>query len=436
MKTISTLILTLVLSLTAAAQTAPELVFRNPSLINGNAGENGAKYRFPNVATIGTTTLDAIVEIRGRSHSDVVLTSIDTTSIGWDKAFQPSLGIRNVGANREWWMEFRMEFVKAGTNEKKKIDTFFVTGLDIDGDNGNLNEWAEMKKAQQAVLSQVTFLGTSILASILDILDFNNSGTDYRINGPITNYANIDTASTDVMATYKYAKKDRIEFKIGGRTNSNGGSPGDVGIRMNSLWFKQFSLASSMNTLPVKFTNFTAMLINKTTKVELKWATASEKNVSHFVVERSTDGRNYTEAGMVFAAGNSSENITYNFTDNNATSYGNILYYRVRSVDADGTLDYTAVRMIRAPKQTDNTVAILTYPNPVTSELRVTIPSNWQDKKVVYEVMNAAGVATHRIASATGSQTESIDISKLTPGIYMVKVSCGGEVATQRVVKN
>lgn len=435
MKTISTLILTVMLSLTAAAQTAPELIFRNPVLINGTAGQNGAKYRFSNVATVGATALDAIVEIRGRSHSDVVLTSIDTTGIGWDKAFQPSLGIRNVGANREWWMEFRMEFVNAGTNDKKRVDTFFVTGLDIDGDNGNLHEWAEMKKVHQTTLSQVSTLGTNILSTILDILDLNNSGSDYRVNGPITNHANIDTASTAVMATYKYAKKDRIEFKIGGRTNSNGGSPGDVGIRMNSLWFKQFSMVSGMSTLPVDFTSFTALLINKTTKVELKWATASEKNVSHFVVERSTDGKNYTDAGMVFAAGNTNEQITYSFTDNNATTYGNVLYYRVRSVDADGTLDYTAVRVIRAPKQTDNTVAILTYPNPVTNELRVTIPSNWQDKKVIYEVMNAAGIASHRIASANSSQTENINISKLTPGIYMVKVSCGGEVATQQIVK-
>nr|WP_287424193.1 hypothetical protein [Candidatus Brachybacter algidus] len=51
-----------------------------------------------------------------------------------------------------------------------------------------------------------------------------------------------------------------------------------------------------MSTLPVKLTAFTAILNNN--KVDLKWTTASEVNVSHFVVEKSTDGINYSDAGM------------------------------------------------------------------------------------------------------------------------------------------
>jgi hypothetical protein len=435
MKTIFTLLLTLLISLSAAAQTAPELIFRNPVLENGTAGQNGAKYRFPNVTTIGSTRLDAIMEIKGRSSNDVVIRSIDSAGIGWDKAFQPVLGIPNVGANREWWMEFQIEFVLAGTNQKKKIDTFYVTGLDIDGDNGNLSEWAEMKKAKEALLSQSSFLGTSLLSTIIDILDWDNDGNDYRINGPTTNFANIDTAGTAVMATYKYIRKDKIEFKIGGKTSSNGGSSGDAGVRLNSLWFKKFSLAPALSTLPVDFTSFTAMLLNKTTNVSLKWTTTGEKNVSHYIVERSTDGKEYTQAGVVFAAGNTSENNTYTFTDNNAIARGNVLYYRVRSVDADGTLKYTATRMIRATKQTENTIAISAYPNPVTNELRVTIPNNWQDKKVVYEVFTTGGTAVQKTVSANGSQTESLDVSKQAPGFYMVKVSCGTETAMQKIIK-
>jgi Secretion system C-terminal sorting domain len=436
MKTTVLLLTAVLFNLSVTAQTVPELIFRNPVLENGTAGQNGAKYRFSNVTTQGSTVLDAIVEIKGRSQNDVVITSIDSTSIGWDKAFQPILGIRNVGANREWWMEFRMEFVVAGTNQKMKIDIFYVTGLDIDGDNANLNEWAEMKKAKQATVSQSSSLSTSLLSTVLDILDSDNDGNDYRINGPRSNYANIDTLATAVMATYKYVKKDRIEFKIGGKTNSNGGSAGDAGVRMNSLWFKQFGLAPALTTLPVDFISFTALLMNNTNKVALKWTTASEKNVSHFVVERSTDGKQYSEAGIVFASNNTSDNSLYTYTDNNATAYGNVLYYRVRSVDADGTLKYTPTRIIRSDKQTENTVAILTYPNPVTSELRVTIPNNWQDKKVVYEIVNAGGVAAQKTAMANSSQTESLDISKLASGIYMVKVSCGAETATQKIIKN
>ena len=433
MKTNFTLLFLLALSLTATSQIAPQLSFSNPTLISGTALQNGAKYRFPNVTMLGSMSLDAIVEIRGRSASDVVITNIDSTGVGWNKAFQPSLGIRNVGANREWWVEFRVEFVRSGSNSKEKIETFFVTTIDIDGDNGNLSEWAEMNKVDQTFLSSSTSLSTTLLGSVVDLLN-NVTDRDFRVNGPTTNFTNIDTSATTVMATCKYIRKDRIDFKLGGKTNANGGSPGDVGIRMNSLWFKEFTLAPALSTLPLDFTSFSAMLVNNTSKVALKWTTEAEKNVNHFVIERSTDGKNFTDAGIVFAVNNTTGTTSYSFNDNNATSYGNTLYYRVHSVDLDGTTKFTAIRIIRVAKQTE-TIAVLTYPNPVTNELRVTIPNNWQDKKVVYEVINTSGVSAHKMAATSSSQTESMDISKLSPGMYVVKVSCGSEMATRTIIK-
>ncbi|MEI2740432.1 MAG: hypothetical protein V9F01_16790 [Chitinophagaceae bacterium] len=40
------------------------------------------------------------------------------------------------------------------------------------------------------------------------------------------------------------------------------------------------------STLPVKLSSFSATL-NNNSKVDLKWSTATETNLSHFVVERS-----------------------------------------------------------------------------------------------------------------------------------------------------
>ncbi len=412
----------------------PELVFRNPVLISGTNGANGAKYKFANVCTT-PKALDAIVEIRGRSASDVVLRTIDSTGIGWDKAFQPCLGIPNVGRNREWWMEFEIEFREAGRNNSEKIDRFFITGLDIDGDGGNLNEWAEMFRPKSVQLSPVTGLVTTLLGTIVDLVNPDNDGNNYRINGPRTNYANIDTSATAVMATYMYEKKSKIGFRLGGRTNNNGGSSGEVGVRMNSFWFKQFSLTPpSIISLPVELTDFHAQLNGN--RVDLSWTTQSEKNVSHFLVQKSEDGKTYTDAGLVFAYGNTNEQQKYAFPDNNInTSRPAVIYYRLKSVDFDAKTQLSDVRIIRTGGKYDQALSLNVFPNPAQNELRVTVPANWQGKKIRYEVLTASGQLVSQTERNAANQTETMDLSRLQTGFYIIRASAGGEQSQQKFLR-
>ena len=187
-------------------------------------------------------------------------------------------------------------------------------------------------------------------------------------------------------------------------------------------------------TLPVELVSFSAMLYNE--KVDIKWTTASEKNVSHFSIEKSTDGKNYNEAGLVFAYGNTSETINYSFTDKNiSTSKAGVIYYRLRSVDKDGKSELSQVRSIRIGKKNEQTMSIVTYPNPVSSELRITIPANWQGKKVSYELFNHNGQVTIKNIVGASSQTEAMNVNSFAPGFYIVKVTCNGEIAQQKIFK-
>jgi hypothetical protein len=185
--------------------------------------------------------------------------------------------------------------------------------------------------------------------------------------------------------------------------------------------------------LPVKLSSFTATLNNS--KVDIKWTSATEENLSHYIVERSTDGINFSDAGIVFAYGNSNETRNYSLSDNITNLQSSILYYRLRSVDIDGKNELSNIRVIRIAKGTEATVSILAYPNPAVNDLRVTIPASWQNKKAVYELFTLNGQVAKRIESGNSSQTETINIANLAPGYYIVKVSCNNEVAQQRIVK-
>jgi hypothetical protein len=198
-------------------------------------------------------------------------------------------------------------------------------------------------------------------------------------------------------------------------------------------WDHSFDAGFAPIELPLKLVAFNAMLNNN--KTYLNWTTASEINVSHFVIERSPDGVNYSDAGIVFANGNYTDKTNYSFSDNLLNIQSGIVYYRLRSVDADGKAEYSDVRIIRISKQVDNNITILTYPNPVTNELRVTIPSNWQNKKVTYELFQANGQVAKKTESANSNQTETLNVNNLSPGFYIIRVSCNSETALQKIVK-
>jgi hypothetical protein len=404
---------------TSAHSQVPELVFNNVVLESGTDKEDGAKYRFSNV----TSGLDAVIEIKGRSSASVVLSSIDTSGpgLGYTKAFQPVLGIAGTApANSNWSMDFHLTFYKSGTTTKIPVSQFYVTGLDIDGDASTLSEWAKMERL------------TSIDSAIVNSLTFTKTATtglgdDFKIEGIVANSPGIDTSAINVMATYRYTNKDGIDFTIGAKTSS---STTTAGMRLNSLWFRTFFNP----LLPVKMMSFTAVL-NNNAKAELKWVTATEENASHFIVEKSTDGRNYSEAGIVFANGTTTDIMNYSFFDNVNTNQAGVIYYRLRTIDIDGKSELSATRIIRIGKQTEKNISIVTYPNPVSNEVRITIPPNWQNKKVVYEIFNAAGKAIKKIETANSSQTETINVSSLAPGFYIVRVSFDGQTAQQKVVK-
>jgi hypothetical protein len=407
------------------AQSIPELIFRNPVVSIGIPGADGTKYRFSNVAT----DLDAVVEILGRSGSQVVLTNIDSTGIGWDKAFQPILGIAGtVPANQEWWMEFRISFYKSATWDNQRINRFVATGLDIDGDGQSIQEWVEMKKIQDFTISPSCVLTTNLVASIFDLVNFNNNGSDFRLIGPVTNFANIDTSAIAVMATYEYNKKDRIDFKLGGKT---GALTSTAGLRLNSIWFKEFDLSAS--PLPVKLIDFAAQYDRN--KVNLNWTTSDETAFSHFVIERSTDGKNFQDLSIVFSAGSNGSHQEYKLSDGDIKNKSGLLYYRLKMVDVDKKASYSAIRIIRLGNGKD-ILNIAVYPNPVATELRITIPAAWQGKEVRFELINNLGQLVRYQKNTNASQTEVISMSDLGKGIYYLKASTVQEVAKHSIIKN
>jgi hypothetical protein len=411
--------------LTSEAQTSQELSFTNGSLYSGTAGQDNAVYRFQNV----NNSLDAFVKISGRSSSLVKLDNIDLTSTGFTKAFQPQVSYNNGSTNTaaNWWMEFEISFVNKNTTTSATVNTFKVTALDIDGDNNNLKEWDAFYGLASYTLENNSLIQVSNLTqtvqSVVQVIG-------KTFTGVTTQYSGIDTAQTRIMATSTYNNTSLFKLRFGATTTGSAGTTG----RMYAAWFRDFTYnAPIITSLPISLISFTATLNNN--KADLKWATASEINVSHFVIEKSYDGKSFDEAGLMFAYGSISEMANYSFSDNINTAQTGVIYYRLRSVDNDGKSQLSEVRIIRTGRQGEM-LKMVTYPNPINGELRITVPSTWQGKAVTLEFFNQNGQKIKAITKGYASQTETLMVNEMAKGFYLLKATCGAEIVQQKVVKN
>ena len=168
--------------------------------------------------------------------------------------------------------------------------------------------------------------------------------------------------------------------------------------------------------LPVELMAFTGR--SRGGAVELNWATASEKNNDHFVVERTTGAQDrYLRLGEVSGAGTSTGVTNYNFVDAQPVGLG---YYRLRQVDRDGTSRYSpvvAVRSTPAPR-------LLAYPNPTTGLLTVAGPAHAR-----FTIVNRLGQVMQQ--GETGvAMTSQVDLRGLPASVYFLR-----EEATGAVVK-
>lgn len=171
--------------------------------------------------------------------------------------------------------------------------------------------------------------------------------------------------------------------------------------------------------LPVSLARFTAVAVRL--DAQLRWTTASERNNDRFVVERSLDGTSFEAVGTVRSQGNSTRATDYEFADAGAarlTAADQLLYYRLRQLDVDGTSTYSPVRSVTFGAKG----AISVFPNPTptghiaTLDLRGLPAGAYQ-----VQVLDLTGraVATY---SLSGAAQHPLDLQALAAGTYMVRV--------------
>jgi hypothetical protein len=180
--------------------------------------------------------------------------------------------------------------------------------------------------------------------------------------------------------------------------------------------------ATTLAALPVNLVDWEAVPAGD--KVRLHWSTASEINTSHFIIERSADGRHFAPIATVQANGNTQSEKFYVKED--VAPLPGKSYYRLKMVDMDGHSEYSAIRSVLVSGKP--LVALLG--NPVRSTLEFVSSSatngTWQIVNITGQVLK-----NDRI---TNGRTQ-INVSGLARGIYWINVVVGGRLESLRFVK-
>jgi hypothetical protein len=320
-------------------------------------------------------------------------------------------------------------------------------------------------------------LAINLLTSLSDLTTINSpstAGANQLYNYPVIGSVSIITASNTLVVTGTAPQGAYIQFYIAstdanpdqptffeGQTFLFGAQDGDVTDANPALGGYQFTIplaslpaltpgtaivavafgspsgggntsefsSAVLSLLPVQFVSFKAEL--QSDKVLVSWATAQEQNASHFDVERSTNGRDFTKIGQVKAAGNSNVLVNYSFADNNPVL--GVSYYRLRQVDIDNRFVYTKTVIIRNEARSN---AFSVWPNPVLDNVNVTLQSD-KNQNLSLRVVDYNGrVVRSQVVNATrGVNQITVNMSTLTKGMYVIQVIGENLNLTEKVIK-
>ena len=181
--------------------------------------------------------------------------------------------------------------------------------------------------------------------------------------------------------------------------------------------------------LPISLTRFDALA--KTNSVDLAWSTASEINNATFAVERSFDGKNFSEIAELQGAGDSNDAVNYTLEDKTvyAMAASNMVYYRLKQTDRDGKSSYASTVTVQLNKKGTAAVTSVVADN-VYFETAT-------EGDVTVSIMDLSGrvVASKIVAATAGYNQVEMDMANAACGMYIVVLNNGEKITTKKIVR-
>jgi len=138
-------------------------------------------------------------------------------------------------------------------------------------------------------------------------------------------------------------------------------------------------------------------------------------------VERSYNARDFEEAAIVQGNGTTQNVISYSHNDNTIDLSQNMVFYRLRQVDFDGTEAYSPIRRVDFTGDiTPNKVSL--YPNPTKGTVTVSFTDDEAESHAI-KVIDNLGRELYK--QTFDGQAIELDLSSQATGIYFIILDSG-----------
>ena len=186
--------------------------------------------------------------------------------------------------------------------------------------------------------------------------------------------------------------------------------------------------------LPVVLNNFSGK--ENDCDIDLFWKTEVELNFAYFLLERSSNGREFEQIELINSIG--ANGSDYQFIDIEAKKKN---YYRLKMVDLDGTFEYSEVLIIETDCQ-DRITELALFPNPagtdfggiVNIKMFAELDQNSSPENIELIISDQLGreVLKKSVDILDGWNYTQIDIENLGEGIYFVRPNIGRRIIAQK----
>lgn len=146
-----------------------------------------------------------------------------------------------------------------------------------------------------------------------------------------------------------------------------GAGPGTV----SSLLMQNQIIPSPMSCLVLSLNFLSVTATDKNEKISIQWKVTNETGILKYIIERSTDGLNFTPAGSQPCRSYNSGINDYLFSDLTPCT-GSHAYYRVRALTVQGASTYSTIVMVKRPVVAGSAFI---SPNPVRTSASLNLVS-------------------------------------------------------------
>jgi|GEM_PF-2318813 len=217
-----------------------------------------------------------------------------------------------------------------------------------------------------------------------------------------------------------------VEILVGGTLNSGGGGGSSNWLKIcGALEWKSsdgtvngYALFGAPIGLPTEFISFTSEFLSRN-RFGLTWTVASEHSVDHFIIEYATDAKHWSNFTTQKSIGDHTDEYMYQINHELTGLLAATVYFRLTSVDNDGT--QTILSVI---SQENNGSTIQIYPNPVRQDGQVTVDlQEVSDEMSTIYFYNQLGALVLTEVINPNEKSVSIQASSIGRGVYYVKTA-------------